>query len=289
MTRIFATVLSLIIVMGHADPAEAQERYGTLKKIADSGEIAIGYREASPPFSFVNSGGQPHGYSIDLCLHVVEKVKATLGRPDLTVRYAPVTSATRIPRLIDGTIDIECGSTSHTLDRREEVNFSYLIFLTGTQLLVKKDSGIYDYNDMRDKSVAVTRGTTNETRIREMIELLGIPMDVIDVNDHDEGFQAVKNGTSQAYATDGILLHGLIQKAERPDDYVVVGNLLSYDPYALMMRRDDSAFRLVVDRTLADLFYNRQLLTIYDKWFGPMGVPMSEQLKASMAIQMHVR
>ena len=123
----------------------------------------------------------------------------------------------------------------------------------------------------------------------EVVELLGIPMEVIEVNDHDEGFQAVKSGESQAYATDGILLHGLIQEAERSDEYAVVGNLISYDPYALMMRRDDSAFRLVVDRTLADLFYNRELLKIYNKWFGPLGVPMSEQLKTSMAIQMHVR
>lgn len=289
MTRIVATVFSLMILMGHAVPAEAQELYGTLKKISDSGEVVIGYREASPPFSFVNSGGRPQGYSIDLCLYVIEKVKTTLGQPDLAVRYVPVTSATRIPRIVDGTIDIECGSTSHTLDRREEVNFSFLIFLTGTQLLVKKDSGIYDYNDMKDKTVAVTRGTTNATRIREVVELLGIPMEVIEVNDHDEGFQAVKSGESQAYATDGILLHGLIQEAERSDEYTVVGNLISYDPYALMMRRDDSAFRLVVDRTLADLFYNRELLKIYDKWFGPLGVPMSEQLKTSMAIQMHVR
>ncbi len=289
MTRIVATVFSLMILMGHAVPAEAQELYGTLKKISDSGEVVIGYREASPPFSFVNSGGRPQGYSIDLCLYVIEKVKTTLGHPDLAVRYVPVTSATRIPRIVDGTIDIECGSTSHTLDRREEVNFSFLIFLTGTQLLVKKDSGIYDYNDMKDKTVAVTRGTTNATRIREVVELLGIPMEVIEVNDHDEGFQAVKSGESQAYATDGILLHGLIQEAERSDEYTVVGNLISYDPYALMMRRDDSAFRLVVDRTLADLFYNRELLKIYDKWFGPLGVPMSEQLKTSMAIQMHVR
>ena len=282
---IFGALGALLIA---AAPATGADFYGTLKKIQDSGVIRIGFRDSSPPFSFLGSDGRPAGYSIDLCRHVAAAVKSELKLADLKIEFIPVTSANRIAKVADGEIDIECGSTSHTLQRRKQVDFSYFIFLTGTRILVKKDAAIHDYKDLGGKSVAVTAGTTNQDRIQAMANLLNIETKIVTVADHDKGFAAVADGTADAFATDDILLRGLVQRSATPDAFAVVGNFLSYDPYALMIRRDDSAFRLVVDRTLADLFFRRQFEALFDKWFEPMGIPMTDMLRAAMTIQMHV-
>jgi glutamate/aspartate transport system substrate-binding protein len=286
-----AAIVAIAVMLwsAHGPQATASELYGTLAKVQSSGTFTIGYRENSPPFSFMGSDGKPDGYSIELCRAVAEAVKTTLRNSDIRTEYVPVTSANRFELLMHGRIDIECGSTSHTLDRREQVDFSYFIFLTGTRLLVKKESRIGDFRDMDGKRVAVTLGTTNEARITQMNDLLKLAMQTVSVRDHDDGFQAVATGRTDAFASDEILLRGLIRKADDPDLYEVVGEHLSYDPYALVVRRDDAAFRLVVNRTLADLFYRRKLGEIFAKWFDPLGVPMSDSLKAAMAIQMHVR
>lgn len=280
-----AGVLGAVLL---AAPVLAADLYGTLKKVEETGVLRVGFRDASPPFSFVAKDGKPEGYSVDLCRQVAVSVKRELKLDDMSIQLVPVTSENRIDKIISGEVDIECGSTSHTLDRREKVDFSYFTFLTGTRLLVKRTSTVRDYRDLAGKTVAVTKGTTNEGRINAMAKVLKIETTVLTVGNHDEGFNAVKDDKADAYATDDILLRGLMLTSGEPENYAVTGNYLSYDPYALMMRRDDSAFRLLVDRTLADLFFRREFTKIFDKWFKPMGVPMNDVLKAALTIQMHV-
>lgn len=282
--RRFGMALAAAIVLAPA-ALQAQELYGTLKKIGDAGEIVIGHRETSIPFSYINQEGKPEGYTIELCLAVVDAVRDELERDDIAVRMVPVNPQTRIPLLANGTIDIECGSTTNNLTRQQQVDYGHTTFITGTKLLVKKDSGIQEVEDLEGKAVAVAQGTTNERAIKNLIQEQGLDVTVLNVRDHGEGFLALETDRVDAYSTDHILLHGLITKARNPDDYAVVGRFLSYDPYAIMVRRDDSAFRLVVNRTLSRLFRSGEIFGIYQKWFDGMGVPSSDLLDAAFAIQ----
>jgi len=275
----------LLTSLALAPIAGAQELYGTLAKIRDSGQIAIGHREASVPFSYRNEAGEIEGYSVDLCRRIVDSVREELGLDELAVEMVTVNPATRIPRLVDGTIDIECGSTTNNLTREQEVDFSHITFITGTRLLVKADSGIAEIEDLDGKRIAVSSGTTNQAVIEAAAQELGLEIELVPVDDHAEGFEVLANGEVEAYSTDHILLHGLISKADDPDAYAVVGRFLSYDPYGLMVRRDDSAFRLAVNRTLSRLFRSGEVFTIYQKWFDPMGVPTNVLLEAAFAIQ----
>jgi glutamate/aspartate transport system substrate-binding protein len=266
-------------------PAGAQDLHGTLKKIKDSGRIVIGHRESSIPFAYVNEQGKPEGYSIDLCMRVVETAKEEIGVDDLEVRMVPVNPQTRIPLLANGTIDIECGSTTNNLTRQQQVDYGPTTFITGTKLLVKKDSGIQEVEDLEGKAIALAQGTTNERAVKEVVAEQGIDVEILNVKDHAEGFLALETDRVDAYSTDHILLHGLIAKARDPEQYAVVGRFLSYDPYALMVRRDDSAFRLVVTKTLAGLFRSGEIEEIYGKWFGPMDVPSTDLLQAAFEFQ----
>lgn len=268
-----------------APVAGAQELYGTLKKIKDSGTIAIGHRERSVPLSFRNDDGEVEGYTVELCMLIVDRVAAELGVDELTVEMVPVNPENRIPMLLDGTIDIECGSTTNNLTRQEQVDFSYITFITGTRLLVKADSGVQEIEDLSGKRVGAAAGSTNVTAIEEAALELGLDVEVVPFADHAEGFQALADAEIDAYSTDHILLYGLISKAEEPGAYAVVGRFLSYDPYGIMMRRDDSAFRLVVNRTLSDLYRSGEIFTIYQRWFDPMGIPTNVLLEAAFAIQ----
>jgi glutamate/aspartate transport system substrate-binding protein len=280
-------VAAVLLALGASLPsaARADDLYGTLAKIKDSGRIAIGHRESSIPFSYLDDAGKPEGYAIDLCLRVVETIEAALGLVDLEVQMVPDTPATRIPLLLDGTIDLECGSTTSSLSREEQVDFSHIIFITGTKLLVKQGSGIAEIEDLEGRTVALSRGTTTEAVIKDLVAAKGLDLEILEVADHAEAFRALESGQVAAYASDLILLHGLISQARQPDSFAAVGRFLSYEPYALMMRRDDSAFRLVVDRTLSNLFRTREILDIYQKWFGPLGVPPSELLDAAFVLQ----
>lgn len=279
--------VAALLALGASLPAAAcaDQLYGTLAKIRDRGQIAIGYRESSIPFSYLNDAGEPEGYTIELCLRVVETIEAELGLDDLAVEMVPITPETRIPLLLDGTIDLECGSTTNSLSREEQVDFSHIIFITGTKLLVKHGSGIGEIEDLEGKAIALTRGTTNEAVIKDLIAVKGLDLEILEVTDHAEAFRALESGQVAAYASDLILLHGLISQANDPGSYAAVGRFLSYEPYALMVRRDDSAFRLVVDRTLSTLFRTGEILDIYQKWFGPLGVPVSDLLEAAFVVQ----
>lgn len=282
MTMLCAFALVAALVPGQAG---AEQLTGTLKKIKDTGTLVIGYRPASIPFSFLDKNEHPAGYSIDLCLRIAAAVKAKLHMKHLKIKYVQDSPVNRIPLIVNGTTDLECGSSTNTLIRQQQVDFALTTFITGTQLLVKKGSGIKQIEDMNGKVIALAPGTTNFRVIKNIIKKEHLNIKVINVKDHPEGFLAVETGRADAYSTDGILLHGLIVKSKHPKDYAVVGRLLSYEPYSFMIRRNDDAFRLVVDTTLANLFRTGEIYKIYDKWFDPMGFPASKLLKAAFQIQ----
>ena len=282
MARRIITFLFCLLL---AAPATAAELSGTLEKVAESGRLAIGHREASYPFSYLSQQGQPTGYSIDLCLRVAAAVQSELGLSEMAIDYVPVTPDDRMARLLDGTIDIECGSTTNTLTRQEQVDFSHIICVTGAKLLVKANRGIHDFGDLEGKRLALASDTTTEAGVKSVIERLGLEVVVVAVQDHDEGFEALEADEVDCYISDHILLHGLRQRAEKPDDYLVVGEFLSYEPYALMLRRDDADFRLLVNRTLSELFRTDEIELIYRDWFEPMGARPGHLLRAAVRLQ----
>jgi glutamate/aspartate transport system substrate-binding protein len=275
-----------------AVPATAQDLTGTLKKIKDTGTITIGHRETSIPFSYLDDKQQPIGYSMDICAAVVEEVKKELGLAQLAVKYNPVTPQTRIPLMANGTIDLECGSTTNTLTRQKQVGFAPVTFITGTKLLVKKSSKIKSYKDLRNKTVVVTQGTTNERIIKALSDKDNLNIKFLNAKDHGESFLTVESGRAVAFSMDDILLYGLIAKAKTPKDYEVVGDYLSYDPYGMMYRKGDEDFGVVVRRAIGRLMASGDINKIYSKWFleklpsgEMMGVPMSPLLKAAIQLQ----
>jgi glutamate/aspartate transport system substrate-binding protein len=261
----------------------AQELTGTLAKIAESGEIVIGHRESSVPFSYLNEEQEPVGYSIDLCMKIVEAVEEAVGK-EVEIRYVPVNPKTRIALMANGTIDLECGSTTNNLTRQQQVEYLPTTFVTGTKIMARKDSGIASVSDLDGKSIALAQGTTNERAIKAAIEEQGLDVKILPVRDHAEGMLALETDRVDAYSTDHILLFGLIAKSKTPDDFVVVGDFLSFDPYAIMVRRDDSAFELVGKTALADVFRSGEINEIYAKWFDPLGVPADPLLKAAFKL-----
>ncbi|NNU81984.1 amino acid ABC transporter substrate-binding protein [Halovulum dunhuangense] len=256
---------------------------GRLGAIAERGSIVLGHRESSVPFAYLDENQNPVGYSIDLCMAVVAAVEETLGK-DLEVQFVPVTPQTRIALMANGTIDLECGSTTNNLTRQEQVEYLPVTFITGTKILTRKDSGIASVDDLDGKTIALAQGTTNERAIKAAVEERGLDVRILPVKDHAEGMLTLETDRVDAYSTDHILLHGLIQKSRTPDDFAVVGDFLSYDPYALMIPRNESDFELVGKRALAALFRSGEIGEIYERWFGPMGVEQSDLLQASFQL-----
>jgi len=256
---------------------------GTLAKIAESGEIVIGHRESSVPFSYLDDNQQPVGYSIDLCMKIVDAVAEELDQ-ELSVKYVPVNPKTRIALMANGTIDLECGSTTNNLTRQEQVEYLPTTFITGTKILTRKDSGIASVADLGGKAVALAQGTTNERAVKAAIEEAGLDVKILPVRDHAEGMLSLETDRVDAYSTDHILLFGLISKSKSPDDYAVVGDFLSFDPYAIMVRRDDSAFELVGKKAMASVMRSGEILDIYSKWFDPLGVAADDTLKTAFMI-----
>ena len=227
------------LALALAVPATADELYGTLKKIKESGTIVIGHNADSPPFSFIGPGGKPQGYSIDLCMKIVEGVKAELKLDKLEVKFVPVIGTTRIPLLLNGTTDLNCATTTNTLARQRQVDFLETMFITGNRILTKKGSGIHDLEDLKGKRVTVNQGTTNEQIIKALDAKLNLGIHFLDTKDQPQGWLALETGRSDAHVTDEVVEYGLIAKAKNPEQYEVVGRLLSYDPYAILIRRDD--------------------------------------------------
>jgi glutamate/aspartate transport system substrate-binding protein len=291
MFRTSRTAFAALALCVLAAPVAAQDLTGTLKKIKDTGTITIGHRETSIPFSYLDDKQQPIGYSMDICAAVVEEVKKELGLTTLTVKYNPVTSQTRIPLMANGTIDIECGSTTNNLTRQKQVAFAPVTFITGTKLLVKKSAKVKSYKDLKGKTVVVTQGTTNERTIKALSDKDNLNIKFLNAKDHAESFLTVESGRAVAFSMDDILLYGLIAKAKNPKDYEVVGDYLSYDPYGMMFRKNDDDFGVVVRRAIGKLFASGDIEKIYKKWFQDklpsgeaMGVPMSPLLKAAIQI-----
>jgi glutamate/aspartate transport system substrate-binding protein len=256
---------------------------GTLAKIQESGEIVIGHRESSVPFSYLDENQKPVGYTIDLCMKIVDAVEEEVGK-ELTIKYVPVNPKTRIALMANGTIDLECGSTTNNLTRQEQVEYMPTTFITGTKLLVRKDSGISSVADLDGKAIALSQGTTNERAVKEALEETGLEAKILPVRDHAEGMLALETDRVDAYSTDHILLFGLISTSKNPDDFEVVGDFLSFDPYAIMVRRDDSAFELVGKKAIAEVFRTGEALEIYSKWFDPLNVPADDLLKAAFKL-----
>jgi len=272
--------------------ADAQELTGTLKKIKDSKTITLGYRASSIPFSYLNRRGDPIGYSIDLCGVVVDETAKELQGVEIAVEYKKVTAETRISAVLSAEIDLECGSTTANFQRKREVSFSPIFFIAGTKLLVPRSSRINSYRDLLDKTVVVTAGTTNEAAVRAISDKQKLAINVIIGSDHAESFAMLKEGKADAFATDDVLLYGLVATTKSGDQYHVVGEYLSYDPYGLMYRKDDPDFASVVDRTFSRLAQSRELVQLYNKWFQqrlPTGerldLPMSPQLEEIFRVQ----
>jgi glutamate/aspartate transport system substrate-binding protein len=216
-------------------------------------------------------------------MKVVEEVEKTLGK-DIEVRYVPVNPKTRIALMANGTIDLECGSTTNNLTRQQQVEYLPVTFVTGTKILTRKDSGISSVADLDGKSIALAQGTTNERAVKAAVEAQGLEVKILPVRDHAEGMLSLETDRVDAYSTDHILLFGLIAKSKTPDEFAVVGEFLSFDPYALMVRRDDSAFELVGKTALANVFRSGEINEIYSKWFDPMGVPADPLLQAAFQL-----
>jgi glutamate/aspartate transport system substrate-binding protein len=280
----FAALVALALA---ATPAPSQELTGTLKKVRDQNAISIGYRESSVPFSYLDQAGKPVGYSIDLCLEIVDEIEGEIGASEIEVRYRKVTSATRIPALLAGEIDLECGSTTNNAERQKQVAFSDTIFVIGTRLLTKKSSGINDFPDLKGKNVVTTAGTTSERLIRKMNEEKKMGMNIISAKDHGDSFLALESGRAVAFMMDDALLAGEMAKARKPDEWHIVGTPQSREAYGCMLRKDDPQFKKVVDDAIAKAMTSGEAEKLYKKWFEspipPKGLnlnlPLSDDMK----------
>jgi glutamate/aspartate transport system substrate-binding protein len=260
-----------------------------LDRIKERGTINMGHRESSVPFSYIGNDGKPQGYSIDLCMKFVDAIKAEIEMPDLKINLVPVTSQTRIALMANGTIDLECGSTTNNLTRQKQVDYLPTTFITGTKIASKKGSGITEIEDLEGKTVALSLGTTNEKAIKRVAEANGINIKTLMVKDHPQGWLSVETGRADAYASDDVLLYGLVSKSKNPADFQVTGRFLSFDPYGIMVPQNDSLYRRLGTATLADMMRSGEIHKIYDKWFNPgptaINMPMSDTLRTAFEIQ----
>ena len=272
-----------------AGTAVAQE--GTLKKIKDSGTITVGHRDASIPFSYYDDKQQPVGYAMDLCARIVDAVKTELKMPKIDVKYQLVTSANRIPLMANGTIDLECGSTTNNLDRQKQVWFTITHFVTANRWVAKKSSNIKTLADLKGKTIVSTAGTTNIKQITEINGQQNLGMNIISANGHPEAFSMVESGRAVAFVMDDILLYSLVAQSRSPGDYAISADALSVEPYGIMVRKDDAAFKKVVDAAMTNTYKSGAINAIYEKWFLKpvppkninLNVPMSDQFKKVVA------
>ena len=265
-----------------AGPAFAQELTGTLKKIKETGTITIGHRESSVPFSYYDDKQKVVGYAMDLCLRIVDAVKNELKLPKIDVKLNPVTSATRIPLMANGTIDLECGSTTNNLERQKQVSFTITHFVTANRFVSKKADKLNKVEDLKGKTVVSTSGTTNHKQITEINAQKNLGMNILTAKDHAEAFLMVETGRAVAFVMDDILLYSLVAGAKSPKDYVISANALSVEPYGIMLRRDDPAFKKVVDGAMTAVYKSGQINSIYDKWFLKPNPPRNNNLNVPM-------
>ena len=261
--------LSLLFFTGcFASSAFGQPVQGTLEKVKSTNTITMGYREASLPFSYVGDDRKPVGYTVDLCTRVAAGVQKQLGLNDLRVKWMAVTPENRITMVANGTIDLECGTTTNTLSRQEQVDFSQMIFVDGGSLLVRTASNINGLSDIAGKRVAVIPGTTTEKVMAEILQQMNVTVELGRVREHSDGIAALENGPADAYASDRVILIGLALTSKDPKQLTLAEQYLSYEPYGLMLRRGDADFRLAVNRVLSQLYRSGQIYPIYERWFG---------------------
>ena len=291
-----ALVLAALLV--GAAPALAQdavgagELTGTLAKIKRTKVISIGYRDASVPFSYLNAARdpgarQPIGYTIDICLAIVEDIRGELGDDTIQVRWLPVTPQTRNAMVVDGRVDLECGQTTNNAERRKEVAFSPIIFVSGTKLLVKRDSKLRSYRDLKGRTVVATEGSTNATAVKAIDAKLQLGVKLTLVRDNQEAFQAVDSGKADAWAGDDAVLYATAAESKTPKDFRVLDEYLSYDPYGIMYRKNDAQLDALVKKNFEKLAETRELSRIYEQWFlrklpsgRTLGLSISPQLEA---------
>jgi len=293
--------LGVLLTMAHAQtepvPSAPAALTGTLAKVRDAGAIAVGYRESSVPFSYLSPRNEPIGYSVELCKALVAAIEEEVHK-SLEIKWVPVTSESRIDAVEKGQVDLECGSTTNNLERQKRVAFSPTIFISGTKLLVKKGSPIRDFKDLAGRKVAVTRGTTNEQTMQALSQRFKLDLNLLVQRDHAESFAQVASGNADAFATDDVLLYGLIaqNKGKVQGEYQVVGDFLSYDPYGIMYRKNDPQLAKVVDDTFQFLVQDGEIERQYRRWFlrklplstTSIDLPMSPQLETilqTMAIK----
>jgi len=274
-----------------ATPSSAQELTGTLKKIKDTGAITLGHRESSVPFSYYDDKQQVVGYAMDLCNKIADAVKKELKLSKLEVKLNPVTSATRIPLIANGTVDLECGSTTNNLERQQQVSFTITHFVTSNRFVTKKTANVKTVDDLKGKTIVSTSGTTNLKQITEIGAQKNLGLNILAAKDHAEAFLMVETDRAAAFVMDDILLYSLVAGAKSPKDYVITDQALSVEPYGIMLRREDPAFKKVVDQAMIGIYKGGEINGIYDKWFlkpiPPKGinlnVPMSAAFKKVIA------
>jgi glutamate/aspartate transport system substrate-binding protein len=261
-----------------------------MKRIAETKTVSIGHRDASVPLSYLGPDGKVQGYSIDICLKIVDAAKEELKLDKIDVRFVPLTPQTRIPLLTAGTVDIICESSTHTIGRSRQISFLNTTFLTGSKLLVRKNSGIKKIEDMTDKVLVAVLGTTNEKAAQAEIDAKKIKIkgDIVKVKDHSQAMLNLEQGRADAYVSDDVVLYGLKSASKNPDEWEIVGPYFSYDPYGMMIPRNNDDFRLLGDKTIAKLIQSGEMNAIYKKWFEPgptnINYPMSDRLKENFQL-----
>ncbi len=286
--RFIRLTSALLLASAFCSAPTLADESATLKKIKETGTITLGHRESSIPFSYYDDKQQVIGYSHELMLKAVEGIKNELKMSKIDIKLMPVTSANRITLVQNGTVDIECGSTTNNTERQKQVGFSTTIFVIGTKLMAKKDAGIKDFADLAGKNVVTTAGTTSERLLRKMNEDKKMGMSIISAKDHGESFLTLETGRAVAFMMDDALLYGEIAKAKKASDWVVVGTAQSKEAYGCMLRKDDPAFKKVVDTALTKAMTSGEADKIYAKWFmnpiPPKGLnlsmPLSDDMKA---------
>jgi len=256
-----------------------------LSAIKSAHVVHLGYRESSPPFSFLDQANRPIGYSLELCEAVVDEIGVEVDDPNLKIEYVKVTSDDRIQAVLDKKIDLECGSTTANAERGKQVAFSPLMFVAGTKLMVPKASPVQAATDLKGKTVVVTKGTTNEQAMHNVDKKFSLGLNIVTSPDHEQSYQMLVDGKADAFATDDILLYGLIARHKSQDKFHVVGDYLSYDPYGIMFRKGDPELSAVVERAFRKLGSNHDLVPLYEKWFMRR-LPTGERLDVAMSPQL---
>jgi len=268
------------LIVASVQPLTAAEHGSTLERIQQSGTVRIGFRETEPPMSFLDADKQPVGYSIDLCNVIVAEIKRKLQNPNITTRFVPVTAANRFSSLTDNSIDLLCGATTKTLSRSELVDFTQLTFVTGASLLSLGSQKIGGIDDLEGKKVAVTDNTTTIEALGQALKKRGSDAEVVSVADADAGIKLLMDGEVAAFASDQVVLIGLIATHKGPEELVIAKELFSFEPFALALQRNDADFRLLADRVLSNLYRSGRILEIYKRWFGGFSDQVPELLEA---------